>query len=103
MAFAEMKEVAEKLDDPEAWSRFLTERCLGVLTKVDKALESNTEKGSPEYNGDAATKLRVSLLCQEHPEHLDKWPWVAVLNPNPEEQKQVRRRFVRSDISRPDF
>jgi hypothetical protein len=29
-------------------------------------------------------------MCKEHPPHLDKWPWVAVLNPNPNEQLQVR-------------
>jgi hypothetical protein len=36
LAFAIMHDVAAELDDTAAWGRFLTERCLGVLTKVDK-------------------------------------------------------------------
>jgi hypothetical protein len=32
-------------------------------------------------------------MCEEHPVHRVKWPWVAVLNPNPEEQEQVRHHF----------
>ena len=83
-----MQEVAEELDDPALYKSFLTERCLGVLTKVDKMLESNSQKIATEYNRDAATKLRRSLLCEDHAAHLDRWTWVAVLNPNQNEQEQ---------------
>jgi hypothetical protein len=86
-----MKEVATKVNDPAEWERFITTRCLGVLTKVDKELEGNSDKGAAEYNSHAAAKLRRSLLCEEHPPHMDKWVWVAVLNPNPNEQEQVCR------------
>jgi hypothetical protein len=84
-----MKKIEEDLRDQAAWKLFVDERCLGVVTKVDKELESNTIKSAIEYDADAATKLRKSLLCQDHAPHLDKWPWVAVLNPNPEETLQV--------------
>lgn len=86
-----MKDVAAELDDADAWQEFISERCLGVLTKVDKELESNSDKGATEYNSEAAGKLRRSLMCEEHPAHLDKWPWVAVLNPNKNEQIQNMR------------
>lgn len=86
-----MQKINEDLGDKPAWERFIDERCLGVITKVDKELEGNTVKSATDYDTDAATKLRKSLLCEEHPPHLDKWPWVAVLNPNPEEQLQVRQ------------
>ena len=90
LAFYIMQEVAEELNDQALYKRFITERCLGVLTKVDKELESNSQKVAAEYNRDAATKLRRSLLCEDHAAHLDKWIWVAVLNPNPNEQEKVR-------------
>ncbi len=79
-----------RAEDMSEWKRFLTERCLGVLTKVDKALESNSTQNAAVYDKAAATKLRDSLMCRKHPQHLKKWPWVAVLNPNPNEQKDVR-------------
>jgi hypothetical protein len=94
LAFAELARVNEEVGDPGLWKQFITQRCLGVLTKVDKELESNTAKTPTEYDKDAATKLRSSLNCTDHPPHLDKWPWVAVLNPNKEEQEQVRRRCL---------
>ena len=94
LAFNELGDVRAELDDDLAWQEFITQRCLGVLTKVDKELESNSAKSATEYNTDAATKLRKSLLCEEHPPHLDKWKWVAVLNPNREEQEQVRQRLA---------
>jgi hypothetical protein len=94
LAFAELGRVKEEVGDPDLWKQFITQRCLGVLTKVDKELESNTVKTSTEYDKDAAAKLRSSLNCTDHPPHLDKWPWVAVLNPNKEEQEQVRRRCL---------
>ena len=90
MAFGELQDARKDLGDEAEWKRFISTRCLGVLTKVDKELEDNSEKSATEYNADAATKLRRSLLCEEHPAHQDKWPWVAVLNPNPNEQLQVR-------------
>lgn len=90
LAFSVLHDVAEELGDLDAWTRFKTERCLGVLTKVDKALESNSKKGADAYNADAAAKLKRSLLCMDHELHQDKWDWVAVLNPNPNEQQEVR-------------
>ena len=95
LAFSIMQDLKEDVG-AEVHKRFLKERCLGVLTKVDKELESNSEKGATEYDRDTATKLRDSLLCAEHPRHIDKWPWVAVLNPNAEEQLQVRGRLCPS-------
>ena len=90
MAFGELQAVREDLGDEAEWKRFISTRCLGVLTKVDKELEDNSEKGAGVYNRDAADKLLRSLRCEEHIAHQDKWPWVAVLNPNPNEQLQVR-------------
>jgi hypothetical protein len=71
------------------WDDFLQNRLLGVLTKVDKRLESNPGKTKAAYNDAVATKLRDSLLCSRNEAHLPKFPWVAVLNPNAEEQAQV--------------
>jgi hypothetical protein len=69
---------------------FLHNRLLGVLTKVDKRLESNPGKDAAAYNGDFANTLRGSLLSVHNAPHLPKLQWLAVLNPNPEEQAQVR-------------
>lgn len=94
LAFAEMKDVEQQVLERStdgAWKHFIENRCLGVLTKVDKELESNTTKEAHQYNNDAAAKLKKSLTCAEHPAHLKKWPWTAVLNPNPEEQEQVHQ------------
>lgn len=74
--------------DAAAWRRFQKERCLGVLTKVDKELEDN-QQDARSYNRDAAEKLKKSLLCVDHPKHLDTWEWVAVLNPTSFEQAKV--------------
>ena len=84
-----MQDVGKTLGQA-AHEEFLEKRCMGVLTKVDKELESNSKKAAAQYNSDAAAKLKSSLLCKEHPKHMKSWPWVAVLNPNPEEQQQVR-------------
>ena len=89
-----MNDVAAELNDTEEWKRFITTRCLGVLTKVDKELEGNSDKGAAEYNSDAAAKLKQSLLCEGRAPHLNEIvprSWVAVLNPNPNEQEQVCR------------
>lgn len=87
LAFAIMQEVRETLGQA-AHEEFLAKRCMGVLTKVDKELESNSTKPAVQYNSDAAAKLKSSLLCKEHPKHMMKWVWVAVVNPNSEEQQQ---------------
>jgi hypothetical protein len=84
-----MREVSRKVDET-AYGEFLQKRCMGVLTKVDKQLEMNSKNTATQYNSDAAAKLRESLTCEKHPPHMDKWPWVAVVNPNHEEQTQVR-------------
>jgi|EP01047_Picozoa_sp_COSAG01_P027876 hypothetical protein len=45
-----------------------------------------------EYNRDFAIDLRKQLTQnygKHSPGHLLKMPWVAVLNPNSEEQKEV--------------
>ena len=71
----------------------MANRCLGVLTKVDvEPLQGNTAKAADEYNRDVAKKLRDSLTCadaQDDPD-LHEWTWVAVLNPNREEEQRVR-------------
>ena len=43
------------------WNNFATKRCLGVLTKVDKHLESNSQKSVEEYNRDFAIENGTSL------------------------------------------
>ena len=71
----------------------MANRCLGVLTKVDvEPLQGNTAKAADEYNRDVAKKLRDSLTCADAPQHLNlrEWTWVAVLNPNHEEELKVR-------------
>jgi hypothetical protein len=87
----ELRSIQAELADPngDLWRRFIDERCLGVLTKIDKAFESGTEQTPTVYNAEKAKNLRRSLLCEDHG-HLDKWTWVAVLNPTGEEQAQVR-------------
>jgi hypothetical protein len=93
LAFNIINDVKTELRDDAAWKNFITKRCVGVLTKVDKELEDNSEKGASEYNKGAAAKLRGSLFCVGRAPHLDELvprSWVAVLNPNPNEQKQVR-------------
>lgn len=91
LAFRLLKSVKEELGSDEAWKELIDTRCLGLLTKVDKELEPRDSSSAIDYNRKAAKKLRESLMCEEHPAHLDRWPWVAVLNPNPNEQLQVRR------------
>jgi hypothetical protein len=92
----ELRSIQAELADPngDLWRRFIDERCLGVLTKIDKAFESGTEQTATDYNASMAAKLRCSLLCEDHPSHVDKWTWVAVLNPTAEEQTQVREALL---------
>jgi hypothetical protein len=84
-----MRDISKAVDQA-AYEEFLQKRCMGVLTKVDKELEINAKKTATQYNSEAAAKLRESLNCEKHDLHMHKWPWVAVVNPNPEEQQQVR-------------
>lgn len=76
--------------DKTEWEDFLTNRLLGVLTKVDKNLESNSAKDAASYNGAAAAALHDSIFSVNNPGHLFKLKWLAVLNPNSEEQASVR-------------
>jgi hypothetical protein len=88
LCFSILKRLSQKVGD-DVYKEFIENRCLGVLTKVDKELESNSDKDPAEYNKEVVEKLRDSLHCTDTPEHMHEWPWVAVLNPNPNEQKQV--------------
>lgn len=85
-----IQDVCTELGSDQAWATFMTQRCLGVYTKIDRSpsLESNTVKDAATYDADFAEKLRVDLNCENHDAHLLRMKWVAVLNPNPEEQLQ---------------
>jgi GTPase SAR1 family protein len=97
LCFAILKTLSDEVGD-DVYEEFITNRCLGVLTKVDKELESNSDKGPAAYNEEVVEKLRHSLACTETPDHMHKWPWVAVLNPNPNEQEQVSSHASLIDV-----
>lgn len=68
-------------------SSWIKTHCLGVITMFDKKLEANSKETADDYNNRNATLLDSWLKCKIHEEHLMKFDWVVVLNPNPHETK----------------
>ena len=105
--------------DTDAMRDWMKTHCLGVLTKMDVKME-NQSRGSSlargtsksalsstgsvqaakeEYNQRYARELFTMLRCEDHEEHMStKFPWVAVLNANPEECLEGPQRLDFKDV-----
>eukprot|EP01047_Picozoa_sp_COSAG01_P000853 COSAG01_NODE_17_length_39991_cov_30.596160_12_plen_1221_part_00 len=70
--------------DKQQW---MHTNCLGVLTKVDKLLETDPNHNPTEYDRKFRERLKSWIHAELTPAHMLKPEWVAVLNPNPEEQE----------------
>ncbi len=99
--------------DTDAMQEWMKTHCLGVLTKMDvrmegagrrrsivrRANEAAGEEGRDDYNRRHAQDLLSMLQCEDHEEHMStKFPWVAVLNANPEERLEGPMRLDFKDV-----